>query len=237
MHGSPRRSRRPASAFALALLALVLLVIPVGSAQTSGAAFTLGGWELVEFLQPQPLCSGVGYDKRLFSRPDCGFGRVTISPAAVRPVTVQFVDGDGTVVDSQTVTSSAAGVAQFAVTPDAEWDPGTITVRASVASPDTGSAELQFVLNPLEATVSATQGTFAPGEPVTVSGLVNELDSVTCCVDNRTPVPASVTATLHRPDGAQLGSATRCPSRGLRPPACRPPRTPISSSRSACAQR
>ena len=207
-HFPPVRSfiRRRRPLLALAVLGALLMAIPVGSAQTSGAAFALGSWQTFEFPQPQPGCTGVGYAKQLFSRADCGFGRVTLAPAAAnKSVTFEFVDASGDVVATQTDATDSTGMAQFNIVPDTHWDPGTITVRASVAAPDTGSGDTQLVLNPLEATVSATQGAFAPGEPVEVTGLVNELDSFTCCLDRRTPVPASVTATLHDADGTQLG--------------------------------
>jgi immune inhibitor A len=200
---------RPARAICLASLAAALSLGVFGSdvdAAATGADFTLGGWQIVEFIQPQPACTGVGYEKTVFSRPDCGFGRVFLTPAAAgKAVRIQFVDNDGTVVNTQNVTTTATGQAQFNITPNTNWDPGEISVRAAVTTPgDTGSAETRFTLNPLEVSLAATKSTFAPGEAVSMTGIVNEFDLLTCCVDQREPVPATVQATLHAPDGSQL---------------------------------
>ena len=165
-------------------------------------SFSLGTWELREDIQGQPVCGVAGYAKQLFRRQDCGFGRVTLSPAAAKPVKVEFIDRDGTVVDTQNVTSDATGVAEFDVIPGRHWDAGTITVRATVASPDTGSSTTTFTLNPLEVDLAPAKDVVKPGEKVDFSGTVNELDSFTCCVDNRTPVPATVKATLVDADGS-----------------------------------
>ncbi|HEV3480293.1 MAG TPA: CARDB domain-containing protein, partial [Gaiellaceae bacterium] len=124
---------------------------------------------------------------------------------AGKSVKIEFIDGDGTVVDTQNVTTIAnpLGRAQFNILPDQNWDPGEIKIRATVAAPDTGTGEARFTLNPLEVTVLSGD-TIAPGDPVTAEGTVTELDSTTCCLDSRTPVPANVSATLHGPDGTQL---------------------------------
>jgi immune inhibitor A len=210
------RTLRKLSGGRRVLLALVVLVgaalplgaagVGAGAAAANGAAFALGSWEVREDIQGQPACGVAGYPKQLFRRQDCGFGRVTLSPAAAKPVKVEFVDRDGTVVDTQTVTSNAFGVALFDIVPGASWDAGTITVRASVAAPDTGSSTTTFTLNPLEVELSPVEDVVKPGEKIDFSGTVNELDSLSCCVDNRTPVAASVKATLVAPDGGALGS-------------------------------
>jgi immune inhibitor A len=211
-HSSPgvrmRRRFTRAAQLTVAALGAATLFTYAGAAPAAsgGADFVVGGWSLVEFIQGQPACTGVGYEKQLFKRSDCGFGRVFITPAtAGKQVKVEFIDGDGTVVDTQNVTTVASplGRAQFNILPDQNWDPGEITVRATVAAPDTGSAETRFTLNPLEITV-LTGGTHAPGEAINANGTVSELDSTTCCVDSRSPVPANVSATLHAPDGTQL---------------------------------
>ncbi len=191
---------------AIAALGTSTLLINAGAAPaaSNGAEFVVGGWQIVEYIQGQPACTGVGYPKQLLRRQDCGFGRVFLTPATVgKAVKVEFIDGDGTVVDTQNLTSTATGQVQFNILPDQNWDPGEITVRATVAAPDSGTGEARFTLNPLEVTVLAS-GTHAPGQAVNAAGTVTELDSLTCCVDNRAPVPANVTATLHGPDGAQL---------------------------------
>ena len=203
-----RRRFARAAQLAVATLGAVTLFTYAGAAPaaSSGAEFVLGGWSLVEYIQGQPACTGVGYEKQLFKRSDCGFGRVFVTPAiAGKQVKIEFIDGDGTIVDTQNVTTVASplGRAQFNIFPDQNWDPGEITVRATVAAPDTGTAEARFTLNPLGITI-LTGGTHAPGQAVNATGTVEELDSTTCCVDTRSPVPASVTATLHGPDGAQL---------------------------------
>ena len=191
----------------LAAVCALLVLLPSGApAQVGKQQFTLGSWQLIEYIQPQPACTGVGYEKRVLARSDCGFGRVTVSPAAAgKTVNVDFVDGDGTVVDTQAVTTDASGVAQFDVIPDGTWDPGTITVKATVASPDTGTASIEFELNPLETTPQASAAAYAPGDPVVVTGTVEELDTVACCTERRTAVPAHVTATLADADGKALG--------------------------------
>ena len=173
-------------------------------AASNGAEFTLGGWEVYEFVQGQPACTGFGYAKQLFKRADCGFGRVTLTPAVSgKRVNVEFIDRDGTVVDTQPINSLAGGVVEFDILPDQNWDPGEITIRATVAAPDSGTAQARITLNPLE--VSTFIGDpVSPGEPVNVSGTVTQLDSTTCCLDTRPPVPATISATLHAPDGRQL---------------------------------
>src|SRR4051812_27300249 len=171
------RGRRLFVALGVALAAaLPLGALGVGavSAASSGQAFALGSWQLVEYLQPQPACTGVGYDKRLLRRQECAFGRVTLSPAAAKPVKVDLIDSTGTVVNTQTVTSDASGVAQFNVAPTQSWAPGTMTARATVAAPDTGSAQETFTLNPLEVELSAAKSVVKPGEKVDFSGTVNE---------------------------------------------------------------
>ena len=99
------RSRRALVALAVALAtALPLGAIGVGAvtAAPSSATFALGAWELREDIQPQPVCGVAGYPKTLFRRQDCGFGRVTLTPAAAaKSVKVEFVNPDGTVVDTQ----------------------------------------------------------------------------------------------------------------------------------------
>src|SRR5512144_2851182 len=106
-----------------AALPLGALGVGAVSAASSGETFALGSWQLVEYLQPQPACTGVGYDKRLLRRQECGFGRVTLTPAAAKPVKVEFVDSTGSVVDTQSVASDDTGVAQFDVTPTQSWAP------------------------------------------------------------------------------------------------------------------
>src|ERR671922_532698 len=190
----------------VAALGASTLLIDAGAAPaaSNGSDYILGGWQIVEFIQGQPACTGVGYERQLFRRQDCGFGRVFLTPATGgKAVKVEFVDGDGTVVDTQNLTSSSTGQVQFNILPDQNWDPGEITVRASVAAPDTGTAEARFTLNPLEVTL-LTSGTYAPGDAVTTNGTVSEVDSLTCCVDQREPVSANVSATLQAPDGTTL---------------------------------
>src|ERR671923_2591300 len=189
----------------VAALGASTLLIDAGAAPaaSNGSDYILGGWQIVEFIQGQPACTGAGYEKQLFRRQDCGFGRVFLTPATGgKAVKVEFVDRDGTVVDTQNLTSSSTGQVQFNIYPDQNWDPGEITVRATVAAPDTGTAETRFTLNPLEVTV-LNDGPYAPGDAVNATGTVTELDSTTCCVDSRTPVPAAVSAPLHAPDGTQ----------------------------------
>jgi hypothetical protein len=133
----------------IAALGATTLLINAGAAPAAsgGAEFVVGGWQLVEYIQGQPACTGVGYDKQLFKRSDCGFGRVFVTPAvAGKQVKVDFIDRDGTVVDTQTVTTSSSplGRAQFNIFPDQNWDPGEITVRATVAAPDTGTGEARI---------------------------------------------------------------------------------------------
>jgi immune inhibitor A len=202
-----RRLKRAAQLAVVALGAVTLFTYAGAAPAASGEAdFVVGGWSLVEYVQGQPACTGVGYEKQLFKRSDCGFGRVFITPAtAGKQVKIEFIDSDGTVVDTQNVTTVASplGRAQFNIYPDQNWDPGEIRVRATVAGPDTGTGEARFTLNPLEVTV-LTGDTSAPGEAVSADGTVTQLDSTTCCLDSRTPVPANVSATLHAPDGTQL---------------------------------
>jgi immune inhibitor A len=194
-----------AVAFAAAL-PLGALGVGAVSAASSGQSYALGSWQIVEYLQPQPACTGVGYDKRLLRRQECAFGRVTLTPAAAKPVHVDLIDSTGAVVSRQDVTADSTGVAQFDVTPTNAWAPGTITARATVAAPDSGSAQETFTLNPLEVELTAAKATVKPGDKIDFSGTVNELDSFTCCVDNRTPVAAAVSAKLVAPDGTTLGS-------------------------------
>src|SRR5919109_4155781 len=203
-----RRRFMRAAQLAVAAIGAATLFSYAGAAPAAsgGTDFIVGGWSIVEYIQGQPACTGVGYEKQLFKRADCGFGRVFITPAtAGKAVKIDFIDGDGTIVDTQNVTTVASplGRAQFNIYPDQNWDPGEITVRATVAAPDTGTAETRFTLNPLEVTV-LNDGPYAPGDAVNATGTVTELDSTTCCVDSRTPVPAAVSATLHAPDGTQL---------------------------------
>ncbi|HEV3478354.1 MAG TPA: hypothetical protein VG144_02765, partial [Gaiellaceae bacterium] len=118
-----------AAQLSLAALAAATLFSFAGAAPAAsgGAEFVVGGWSLVEFIQGQPACTGAGYEKQLFKRSDCGFGRVFITPAtAGKSVKIEFIDGDGTVVDTQNVTTIAnpLGRAQFNILPDQNWDPG-----------------------------------------------------------------------------------------------------------------
>ena len=195
----------------LQLLAVLAALLPLtigagaGSASTSGAEFTLGTWLLYETLDPQPVCGTVGYPKLSFRRQECGFGRVTISPAtAGKVVNVELVDGDGTIVSAQTLTTNAAGTVTFDIIPSTGWDAGPITARATLAAPDTGSGDATFVLNPLEVSANPVKSVYEAGEPITVDGIVAEFDSVACCADQRDPVPASVTATLHTSTGTRI---------------------------------
>ncbi|MBD0347528.1 MAG: immune inhibitor A [Thermoleophilia bacterium] len=188
--------------------AVPLCLVGAGAAAPDGATFTFASWDIREDIQPQPICTNnVGYAKSTLRRQDCGWGRVSIVPAQAKPVKVEFIDSDGTVVDTQNVTASSAGRVAFLIVPKQHWDPGTITVRASVAAPDEGSGQATFVLNPLEIDLKATEESFAPGESVDVTGTVVEYDSLACVgcgADQRTPVPASLELTLHAPDGTQL---------------------------------
>ena len=205
-----RRFTRAAQ-LAIAAVGAVTLFTYAGAAPAAagGADFVLSGWQVVEFVQGQPACTGVGYEKQPFKRSDCGFARVFVTPEVTgKTVTAEFVDSDGTVVDTQTRTTQTSlrvpqVHAQFDIFPDQNWDPGEITIRATVAQPDTGSGEARFTLNPLEVTVLGGD-TVSPGEAVNATGTVTELDSTACCLDSRTPVPADVSATLHGPDGTQL---------------------------------
>jgi hypothetical protein len=221
-----RRFSRVAQLLVAAVGAATLFYGSAAPAASNGAEFVVGGWQLVEYIQGQPACTGVGYDKQLFKRSDCGFGRVFVTPAvAGKQVKVDFIDRDGTVVDTQTVTTSSSplGRAQFNIFPDQNWDPGEITVRATVAAPDTGTGEARFTLNPLEVTLLSGQPS-APGEDIEASGTVTELDSTTCCLDSRTPVPANVSATLHGPDGTQLAGPVTTTAAGGRGVVGRVPR-------------
>ena len=205
-----RGRRLPVALVAALAAALPLGALGVGAvvAAPTGVTYTFASWDTREDIQPQPVCTGnVGYSKQIMRRQDCGWGRVTLSPpAAAKSVKIEFIDSDGTVVDTRTATSSASGVVAFNIVPTQSWDPGTIRIRASVAAPDSGVGETTITLNPLEIDVSAAKDSYKPGERVDVAGKVNELDSLTCCADNRTPVPASVALTLHSPTGAPLGN-------------------------------
>ena len=120
-------------------------------------------------------------------------------------VKVELVDGDGTIVSAQTLTTDAAGTVTFDIIPSTGWDAGPITARATLAAPDTGSGDATFVLNPLEVSANPVNSAYAAGEPITVEGTVAEFDSVACCADQRDPVPATVTATLHTSTGTRIG--------------------------------
>jgi immune inhibitor A len=206
-----RRRLSRVAQLAIAALGAGTLLINAGAAPAAanGAEFTLGGWQVVEFVQGQPACTGVGYEKQMLKRSDCGFARVFITPAVTgKTVTAQFIDSDGTVVDTQTRTTQTsvrvpAPHAQFDILPDQDWDPGEITIRATVADPDTGSSDARFNLNPLEVTISSGD-TYAAGDPVSANGSVRQVDVTGCCDDTGGPVPANVSATLHAPDGTQL---------------------------------
>jgi immune inhibitor A len=210
-----RRFKRVAQ-LAVAALGAATLFTYAGAAPAApgGAEFIVGGWEMYEFITPQPGCTGAGYPKQLFKRSDCGFGSAFITPAAAgKQVKFEFIDQDGTVVDTQNVTTLSTGEASFDILPDQNWDPGEIKVRATLTGSDTGSSETRFTLNPLEVTVP-TVDTVAPGEAVNATGTVTQLDSTTCCLDTRTPVPANVSATLHAPDGTQLAGPVTTTANG-----------------------
>jgi immune inhibitor A len=190
-----------------AALPLGALGVGAVAAAGSGQQYALGNWKIYEDVDAQPTCATVGYDKRMLRRQDCAFGQVTLTPAAAKPVKVDLIDSTGTVVSSQTVTANSTGVAQFDVFPAQNWAPGTVTIRATVAAPDTGSGQETFVLNPLGVDFAAAKAVVKPGEAIDFSGTVSELDSVTCCVDNTTPVPATVRVKLVKPDGTQVGGS------------------------------
>src|SRR4051794_806609 len=121
------RGRRLLVVLGVALAAaLPLGALGVGAvaAAGSGQQFALGNWKIYEDVDAQPTCATVGYDKRMFRRQDCGFGEVTLTPAAAKPVQVDLIDSAGSVVNTQMVTADSTGVAQFVVTPAANWAPG-----------------------------------------------------------------------------------------------------------------
>src|SRR4051794_37599612 len=132
----------------LALAAgLSILMTAASATGTAKGAPIASSWTLVKFVQPQPACTGAGFQgAQHYSRLECGFGyfKVSVDGASVAPTTpavvkVTFLDGAGNALQTQTATArTTAGSEgwQFTIQPKSTWPAGPVTIRASDVDTD-----------------------------------------------------------------------------------------------------
>jgi M6 family metalloprotease-like protein len=206
---------------AAAVLATTLTAATPAPAVESLAPIA-ANWTIVKFVQPQPACTGSGFQGSVyFDRLDCGFGYVRISnTSTVQPnrsvVKVSFIDSSGVTRETQTTTARTAENAwQFIFQPASTWVPGEVTIRVTEVDPDgTGPAanqvgnfgETTLILNALGATMGALPGNYHPGDQVPVSGTISEIDQVPpLAAPQQRGVPASFWLRLVAPGGVVRG--------------------------------
>ena len=216
------RPRRPLILLASAMLIAASLGLsataPAAPASIAkpATASAASGWTLIKFPEPQPACTGVGFqDAIYYDRLDCGFGYVSVSgttPTSV--VKVSFIGADGSALGTQATTYRTAEVAwQFSITPAASWPAGPVTIRVTDVDGVAGDyGETSVLLNALGATVGVTGSGHMPGAPVTVTGTVFELDQVPpLAAAQKKAVGATFSLRVVRPDGtasAPIGPIT-----------------------------
>jgi len=182
----------------LAALLIVTLLAAAQSPATTEPTPVASGWTLVKFPQPQPACTGLGFEGAVYyDRLDCGFGYVQVSGTnLVNPnrsvVKVSFIDSGGVTRNTQTATARAADNAwQFNIQPGTSWAPGKLTIRVTEVDPDgtgpepnqTGNfGETSLILNQLGASIGVLPkpggDEYQPGDAVSLSGTIYELDQV-----------------------------------------------------------
>ncbi len=200
----------------VALLIMVATMLVPAQAHHETAARTIsatpaaGTWTLLKFPQPAPACTGVAYSGiTYFETIDCGFGYVTVSETTdTSTVVVELVDSTDTVVDTVTTTYRDDDIAwEFDITPTSSWTPGLITARVSSVtnsgeSAQTGNfGQTTFFVNQLGATVSAAASSYAPGDPIVLSGLIFKQDQINSGLPVNTNVAASFFVEVVRADG------------------------------------
>ena len=219
----PRATKRAGLRLALAaaILATILTAAAPAPAVESQAPIA-ANWTLVKFPQPQPACTGSGFQGSVYyDKLDCGFGYVRISETNVNQpnrsvVKVAFIDSSGVTRETQTTTARTAEVAwQFIFQPGASWTPGPVTVRVTEVDPDGAGpqpnqvgnfGETNLILNGLSSTLGVLPGSYQPGDPVPVSGTVNELDQVPpLAAPQQRGVPANFFLRLVAPNGVVRG--------------------------------
>src|SRR5688572_33352336 len=119
---------------ALGAASLALLALPTAGPALADepSAPMAGGWVLVKYPQPQPACTGVGWQGAVYyDRLDCGFGWVPVSETTpTSTVEIAFVGPTGVEHDRQTATYRPANQAwQFSIRPGLDWVAGLTTIR------------------------------------------------------------------------------------------------------------
>lgn len=167
------------------------------------------GWNLVKFPQGQPLCTGVGYNgMSYYDRLDCGFGYVVVDETVeTDDVKVQFVDADGNVLAIEDTTYRSDDAAwEFSITPSADWSSGKITLRVSNVNSFSGNfGETSISVNQLGATIGATGSGYAPGDEVTATGTIFEIDQTLPTVTQQTPVAGTFYVRVYTPSAEVRG--------------------------------
>ncbi|MGH3368637.1 MAG: hypothetical protein ACRDPR_01425, partial [Nocardioidaceae bacterium] len=130
--------------------------------------------------------------------------------AAGNTVRVGLVGPDGTqFADLPTTRQSDDGAWRFTLTPNASWPSGVITARVINVGGQVGNfGEGQFFHNLLGATISPTPGSYAPGDPIPVTGRLFELwnePSVLIAPPSETDVAGTFNLRVVWPDGSVRG--------------------------------
>ncbi len=186
---------------------VVLLALPNAQPASAGpaAAPVVNGWTIYKLLTPQPACTGAGWPGFVhFDRLDCGFGDVAVTETIpTSTVKVAFVGSNDAVLETQTTSyRPATKTWRFFVEPQSSWPAGPVRIRVSEVDGVAGNfGETRFQLNALGATVGV-EGSPDPGEDLTVSGRVFEIDQMPPLASpQETGVPATFKLRVVRPDG------------------------------------
>jgi M6 family metalloprotease-like protein len=166
---------------------------------------TAGGFTVVKFPQPQPACTGVGFNgAHWFDALDCGFGYVAVGgTTATSTVTVDAYDGSGAKVSSQQASYRSSDQAwEFEIVPQRSWRPGTLTYRVSAGGKVAGSFELG--LNALGAELAPTAEQVEPGEAIPLTGRLFEQDDLATST-NEQDVAGRIAVSVRLPGGSLRG--------------------------------
>ncbi len=212
--------RRMIALVATLMTALTLLGAPPAVSQTDeappGAAVgapAAGGFTLVKNLSPSVTCDGPyqgGIVNTYFQRGDCMRLDFTVTETApTDPVRVDYYGPNDTEPFATDMASSSdAALSEFRtiMLTDNSWSPGR--VRAEIFSNNTLAGAAEIVFNYLQARLSVgaseAGGYFAPGEDISVSGTIEEINEVGVN-EQRTPVGASFRLRATDSDGTELG--------------------------------
>ena len=171
------------------------------------AAGSAAGFLFYVIPDPQPLCltpagSNITADPAI-DRNACAFTKFQVTGHSGAVTADLFLAGEDTpfATGLEAVEDTTAGAFQVRLEPDATWPAGRIRM---VVKDTTGPiGEFFFGHNQLLATVDAP-GETAPGDPISVTGTVEEHSARPTFLGGG--VPATFTLTTYRSDGAEIDS-------------------------------